>query len=160
MMYVDLAIESHSQIALDKLMKGKDVDLEHAENVIKWCRELGYYINCFFMLGLEGQTKIDIEDTITYASQLDVDSIAFFIAQPIPGTPFWDECANNSLFLDGFDTFHLRYGKSNIKVSGITPKELEEYRHKARKSFVEYWKSHGRKPYKGKRGEDFLERKT
>ena len=113
MMYVDLAIESHSQIALDKLMKGKDVD-----------------------------------------------SIAFFIAQPIPGTPFWDECANNSLFLDGFDTFHLRYGKSNIKVSGITPKELEEYRHKARKSFVEYWKSHGRKPYKGKRGEDFLERKT
>jgi len=156
MFYVDLAIESSNQKILDNLMKGKDVDLSHTMNVIKWSRELGYYINCFFMLGLEGQTKKDIEDTITFSSKLDVDTIAYFIAQPLPGTPFWDHCVKKKLFNDDFETFHLRYGKSNIKVEGITSEELEHYRHKAREDFVNYWKKHGRKPYAGKRGNDFL----
>ena len=156
MFYVDLAIESANQELLNNLMKGKDVDLDHTMNVIKWSRELGYYINCFFMLGLEGQTKEDIESTIKFSSELDVDTIAYFIAQPLPKTPFWDYCVKNDLFIDGFDKFHLRYGKSNIKINGITPKELEHYRHKAREDFVNYWKNHGRKPYEGKRGKDFL----
>ena len=156
MFYVDLAIESSNQKILNNLMKGKDVDLSHTMNVIKWSRELGYYINCFFMLGLEGQTKKDIEDTITFSSKLDVDTIAYFIAQPLPGTPFWDHCVEKKLFNDDFETFHLRYGKSNIEVEGITSEELEHYRHKAREDFVNYWKKHGRKPYAGKRGTDFL----
>ena len=157
MLYVDLAIESYDQKKLDELMKGKDVDLKHTLNVIKWCRELGYYMNCFFMLGLEGQTKKDIEKTIEFASKLDVDTIAFFIAQPLPGTPFWDECVKKKLFIKDFETFHLRYGKANIKVTGITPEELENYRHKARSDFIEYWKKRGRMPYPGKRGSNFLQ---
>jgi len=157
MLYVDLAIESYDQKKLNEIMKGKDVDLKHTLNVIKWCRELGYYMNCFFMLGLEGQTKKDIEKTIEFASKLDVDTIAFFIAQPLPGTPFWDECVKKKLFIKDFETFHLRYGKANIKVTGITPEELENYRHKARNDFIEYWKKRGRMPYPGKRGSNFLQ---
>lgn len=159
MMYVDLAIESYDQSHLAKIMKGKDVDINHTYKVIEWCRELGYYMNCFFMLGLEGQTKENIEASIKFASQLDVDTIAFFIAQPCPGTPFWDHCVKEDLFLPGFDTFHLRYGKSNIRVPGVTPVELENYRHKARTDFIEYWKKNGRKPYPGPRGKNFLQRK-
>ena len=160
MLYVDLAIENYNQKKLNEIMKGKDVDLKHTLNVIKWCRKLDYYINCFFMLGLEGQSKVDIEKTINFARKLDVDTIAFFIAQPLPGTPFWDECVKNDLFIDGFDTFHLRYGKANIKVTGITPEELENYRHRARNDFIKYWKKQGRKPYPGKRGSNFLQGRT
>lgn len=159
MTYVDLAIESSNQKTLDTLMKGKDVDLNHTQDVIKWSRDLGYYINCFFMLGLEGQTKQDIEETITYASSLDVDSIAFFIAQPLPGTPFYRHCDDKDLFIDGFEDWHLRYGKANINVPGVTPQELEAYRHIARQKFLDYWKAHGRVPYDGKRGDNFLMRK-
>jgi radical SAM superfamily enzyme YgiQ (UPF0313 family) len=159
MFYVDLAIESSNQKILNNIMKGKDVDLAHTMNVIKWCRELGYYINCFFMLGLEGQTKKDIEATIEFSSKLDVDTIAYFIAQPLPGTPFWNHCVEKKLFINGFDKFHLRYGKSNIKIEGITSQELESYRHKARQDFVNYWKENGRKPYEGVRGNNFLEKR-
>lgn len=134
--YICLAIESSDQSKLDEVMKGKDVDLDHTLNVIKWCREFDYQIHSFFMLGLEGQTKKDIEHTIDFAKNLDIDSASFFIAQPLPGTPFWDHCKEKKLFLDGFDTFHLRYGKVNHKVEGITPSELEEYRHRARKEFI------------------------
>ncbi len=157
MPYVDLAIESANQDILINIMKGKNVDLSHALNVIKWCRELGYYINCFFMLGLEGQSKKDVESTIEWSSKLDVDTIAYFIAQPLPGTPFWDHCVKQRLFLPGFDTFHLRYGKSNTRHKDMTPKELEQYRHKARDDFIKYWRSKGRLPYPGQRGKNFLQ---
>lgn len=140
--YVCLAIESYDQNKLDEVMPGKDVDLDHTLNVIKWCREFDYQIHSFFMLGLEGQTKADIENTIEFAKKLDVDTASFFIAQPLPGTPFWDYCVQKQLFVDGFDTFHLRYGKANINIEGITPKEIEEYRHKARETFI---KSKGNK---------------
>lgn len=159
MTYVDLAIESSNQQTLDSLMKGKDVDLDHTQNVIKWSRDLGYYINCFFMLGLEGQTKQDIEETIKYARTLDVDTIAFFIAQPLPGTPFYQHCEDNKLFIPGFEDWHLRYGKANINIPGLTPTELEEYRHRARQEFLDYWKANGRVAYEGKRGQNFLQRR-
>ena len=159
MTYVDLPIESANQDLLLDIMKGKNVDLKHALDVIKWSRKLGYYINCFFMLGLEGQDKKDIENTIRWSSKLDVDTLVYFIAQPLPGTPFWNHSIKKKTFLLGFDTFHLRYGKSNTKVPGITPKELEDYRHKGRQDFLDYWKTQGRVPYKGPRGSDFLQRR-
>lgn len=157
--YLCLAIESHDQAKLDNVMKGKDVDLKHTLNVIKWGREFGYQLHAFFMLGLEGQTKLDIEKTIEFSKTLDLDSVSFFIAQPLPGTPFWDYCTKNKLFYDDFDTFHLRYGKSNHKVTGLTAKELEHYRHRARKEFIESRVKQGRKRMEGKRGSDYLERR-
>lgn len=135
--YLCLAIESYDQQKLDNIMKGKDVSIKHVDNVIKWGRKLNYQMHGFFMLGLEGQSKKDIEATIEYAKSLDIDTASFFIAQPLPGSPFWDYCIKHNLFLPGFDTFHLRYGKSNIKVTAITPEELESYRHNARKQFIE-----------------------
>lgn len=134
--YVCLAIESYDQKKLDEVMPGKDVDLKHTLNVIKWCREFKYQIHAFFMLGLEGQTKEDIEKTIEWSKTLNLDTVSYFIAQPLPGSSFWNYAVKNKLFIDGFDTFHLRYGKANIKVTGLTSKELEAYRHRGRSEFV------------------------
>lgn len=134
--YLCLAIESYDQQKLDSIMKGKDVELSHVNNVIKWGREFGYQLHGFFMLGLEGQSKKDIEATINYAKHLNIDTASFFIAQPLPGSPLWDECVKKDLFLPGFEKFHLRYGKANTHVTGITPKELEHYRHQARAEFI------------------------
>lgn len=156
MTYVDLAIESANQQMLNDLMKGKSVDLQYALDVIKWCNDLDYYINCFFMIGLEGQTEKDIEDTIDFAKTLHVDTVTFFIAQPLPGTKFWDHCKEKDLFIDGFDTFHLRYGKANIKLPGITPKDLENYRKIGKQAFIEYWEKHGRKSGIGSQGNTYL----
>jgi len=154
--YLNLAIESSNQDLLDNIMKGKRVDIQHTQQVIRDARDLGYYMNCFFMLGLEGQDKDDIERTIEFSSRLDVDTISYFIAQPLPGTVFWDHAKEKDLFLPGFNTADLRYGKANTKTPGVTAEELEEYRHKGREDFLTYWKGKGRVPYPGPRGKNFL----
>ncbi len=157
--YLCLAIESYDQAKLSKVMKGKDVDLKHTLNVIKWGRDFGYQLHAFFMLGLEGQTKQDIEKTIEFSKTLDLDSVSFFIAQPLPRTKMWTWVKENNLFYDDFDTFHLRYGKSNHQVGNLSREELEAYRHRGRKEFVESRIKAGRKAMKGKRGTDYLEKR-
>jgi radical SAM superfamily enzyme YgiQ (UPF0313 family) len=108
------------------------------------------------MIGLEGQTKKDIEETIDFAKTLNVDTVTFFIAQPLPGTKFWEHCQEQHLFIEGFDTFHLRYGKSNIKIEGITPEELENYRKIGKQTFIDYWKKQGRVSKTGRVGNTYL----
>jgi magnesium-protoporphyrin IX monomethyl ester (oxidative) cyclase len=157
MFYVDLAIESCSQKLLDRTMPGKDVNLEHTQDVIRWCNSLNYYINCFFMIGFPNQTRQEVEDTIEFAKTLDVNSATFFIAQALPGTKLWDQAMRENLFYDDFDVFHLRYGKSNLKNPYMSRSEIENYRHIARKEFIEHKKKTvNANRYEGIRGENFL----
>jgi len=156
--YVDLAIESSNQQLLDAVMKGKDVDLGHTAEVIKWANDLNYYINCFFMIGFPNQKKEEIEATIEFAKTLDVDSVTFFIAQALPKTPLWNQAMKESLMPQDFDVFQLRYGKSTLKNKWLMPEEIENYRYEGRRKFIEHNASKGRAKYDGKRGSNYLQR--
>lgn len=127
---IDLALESPSKKILDT-MPGKDVDVKHAENVIKWCREAGLFINVFFMIGFPDQTLEEMWNTVFYATTLDIDTCVFFIAQPLPKTKFWDKVE----FIDHFEPSMLRYGKCNIKSPLWKAEDVEFIRHMGRKIF-------------------------
>jgi magnesium-protoporphyrin IX monomethyl ester (oxidative) cyclase len=129
--YINLAIESENPNVLGT-MPGKDVDLNYVHQVIKWCNDIGYYINGFFMLGFPDQTIADMEKTVDYAISLDINTAAFFIAQPLPGTPMWDKVE----FAENFHPMHLRYGKCNIKSKLWTAEQVEQVRHEGRKKFL------------------------
>lgn len=130
--YINLAIESPKSDVL-KTMPGKDVDLNYVEQVIKWCREIGYYINGFFMIGYPNQTLEDMWDTVIYSRSLDINTVAIFIAQPLPGTVLWERVK----FIDDFHPFMLRYGKCNTKSDLWTPEQVEHIRHEGRRMFIE-----------------------
>jgi len=129
--YINLAIESPAKMVLDT-MPGKDVELPYVDKIVKMCRDIGYYSNAFFMLGFPDQTLTDMKLTIDYAIGCDIDTAAFFIAQPLPGTKMW----NTVDFIDGFHPMMLRYGKCNIKSKLWTADQVEELRHEGRKDFL------------------------
>lgn len=129
--YINLAIESpHADVL--STMPGKDVNISHAERVVKWCRDIGFYINAFFMIGFPDQTIADMNKTVDYAISLDIDTAVFFIAQPLPGSPSWHKVE----FIDGFHPMMLRYGKCNIKSKNWTAQEVEAVRHEGRAKFL------------------------
>jgi radical SAM superfamily enzyme YgiQ (UPF0313 family) len=129
--YINLAIESPHEGVLST-MPGKDVKIQHAEQVVKWCRDIGYYTNAFFMIGFPDQTIEEMNKTVDYAISLDIDTAVFFIAQPLPGSPSW----NKVEFIDGFHPMMLRYGKCNIKSKLWTAEQVEAVRHEGRKKFL------------------------
>jgi hopanoid biosynthesis associated radical SAM protein HpnJ len=76
--------ESGNQQILHNIKKGMLVDV--ARRFTKDCHELGITIHGTFILGLPGETKETIEETIKFAADINPHTIQVSLAAPYPGT--------------------------------------------------------------------------
>jgi hopanoid biosynthesis associated radical SAM protein HpnJ len=82
----------------DDILKGvrKGISTEIARKFTEDCKSLGIAIHGTFCLGLPGENRETIEQTIQYARELDPDTIQVSIASPYPGTEFYREAVQNN----------------------------------------------------------------
>jgi hopanoid biosynthesis associated radical SAM protein HpnJ len=76
--------ESGNQRILNNIKKGMRIDVARA--FTKNCRDLGITIHGTFILGLPGESKETIEETIRFATEINPHTIQVSIAAPYPGT--------------------------------------------------------------------------
>ena len=76
--------ESGNQRILNNIKKGMRIDVARA--FTKNCRELGITIHGTFILGLPGECRETIEETIRFATEINPHTIQVSIAAPYPGT--------------------------------------------------------------------------
>jgi radical SAM superfamily enzyme YgiQ (UPF0313 family) len=92
--------ESGNQKILHNIKKGILVDV--ARRFTKDCHDLGIKIHGTFIMGLPGETKETIEQTIRYATEINPHTIQVSLAAPYPGTFLHDQALKN----DWFDQTH------------------------------------------------------
>jgi len=102
--HVVVGYESGNDRILKNIKKG--VTKEQAIRFTKDCQKLGLSIHGAFIMGLPGESRDTISETIEFAKRLDLNSIQASIASPYPGTEFYDLCIENNWiesasFLDG-----------------------------------------------------------
>jgi anaerobic magnesium-protoporphyrin IX monomethyl ester cyclase len=88
---VSLAIENANQHILTKLMN-KPVNLTKVKPLVDKIRSLGMDARGFFILGFPGETKEDMNRTIEFAKELELDWAYFFIFSPLPETNIYKTC--------------------------------------------------------------------
>jgi hopanoid biosynthesis associated radical SAM protein HpnJ len=76
--------ESGNQQILYNIKKG--MRIEFARRFAKDCHDLGITIHGTFILGLPGETKETIEETIRFATEVNPHTIQVSLAAPYPGT--------------------------------------------------------------------------
>ncbi len=76
--------ESGNQQILHNIKKGMLIDV--ARRFTKDCHELGIKIHGTFILGLPGETKETIEQTIRFATEINPHTMQVSLAAPYPGT--------------------------------------------------------------------------
>jgi len=76
------------------------LDLDKAKKIIKYCNKIGMWTHASFIIGFPYETREDIEATINYAVESELDFAAFFIATPFPGTPLYEICKSEGFFPD------------------------------------------------------------
>jgi radical SAM superfamily enzyme YgiQ (UPF0313 family) len=85
--------ESGNQQILYNIKKGMRVDVARA--FTKNCHDLGITIHGTFILGLPGETKETIEETIRFATEINPHTVQVSIAAPYPGTFLYRQAVEN-----------------------------------------------------------------
>jgi hopanoid biosynthesis associated radical SAM protein HpnJ len=96
--------ESGNQDILNNIKKGIRLDI--ARRFTQDCRRLGITIHGTFILGLPGETKETIQQTIQFAREINPHTIQVSLAAPYPGTALYDQAVANG-WLDAEHSEHL-----------------------------------------------------
>jgi hopanoid biosynthesis associated radical SAM protein HpnJ len=88
--------ESGNQQILHNIKKGMLIDV--ARRFTKDCHELGITIHGTFILGLPGESKETIEETIRFATEINPHTIQVSLAAPYPGTFLHKQAVENGWF--------------------------------------------------------------
>jgi hopanoid biosynthesis associated radical SAM protein HpnJ len=97
--HVVVGFESGNDLILKNIKKG--VTVAQAERFVKDCNNLGLSIHGAFIMGLPGECRETIQQTIEFAKKLDLNSIQASLASPYPGTEFYDLCKTNGWIAPG-----------------------------------------------------------
>jgi hopanoid biosynthesis associated radical SAM protein HpnJ len=90
--------ESGNQKILHNIKKGMRIDV--AKRFAKDCRELGIVTHGTFILGLPGETKETIEETIRFAIEVNPHTIQISLAAPYPGTFLYKQALEKGWLVD------------------------------------------------------------
>ncbi len=88
-----VGFESGNQQILTNIKKG--VKVERARQFAKDCRDLGITIHGTFIVGLPGETKETIQETIRFARDINPHTLQVSIAAPYPGTTLYEQAIEN-----------------------------------------------------------------
>lgn len=96
---VVVGYESGNQKILHNIKKGMRVEV--AKRFTQDCHELGIVIHGTFILGLPGETRETIEETIRFAAEINPHTIQVSLAAPYPGTLLYEQALENRWLVDG-----------------------------------------------------------
>ncbi|MBI3909480.1 MAG: hopanoid biosynthesis associated radical SAM protein HpnJ [Armatimonadetes bacterium] len=109
-----VGFESGNDRILRNIKKG--VTLERARRFMQDCHRLDIKVHGTFILGLPGETRETIRETIEYAKEIDPWSIQVSMAAAYPGTEFYAQAVANHWLLpddlitvDGIQDFPIQY---------------------------------------------------
>ena len=90
-----VGFESGDDQILKNIKKGANV--ETARRFVKDAKRAGIVIHGDFIIGLPGETKETIRQTIKFAKELDCETIQVSVAHAYPGTELYDYFMENNL---------------------------------------------------------------
>ena len=86
--------ESGNQQILNNIKKGTRVDV--ARRFTQDCHDLGITIHGTFIVGLPGETRETLEETIRFAIDINPHTMQVSLAAPYPGTELFRQAVENS----------------------------------------------------------------
>lgn len=127
----NMGVESASQRVLDEIYE-KGITVEGVLRAVSLARELGIYVQGYFMLGAPGETLEEMEKTIRFAVENSFDDAVFDITTPFPHTELWNRSSHlvNRDYQD-FDCFQ----RCVYDLPGIPAATIERMKKKAFRRF-------------------------
>jgi len=131
-----VGFESGSQELLDRVRKG--ITLEQMFSFMEEARRVGLRVHGCFMVGLPGETRQTMEQTLRLAKRLNPDTAQFYPMMVYPGTEAYEEYRRRGMLTtEDFRQWLTPEGLHNtvIRTSELDPRELVAFCDRARREF-------------------------
>ncbi|MBF0383803.1 MAG: radical SAM protein [Magnetococcales bacterium] len=131
--YIAVGIESASEEILEKVKK--KISIQTIREKVALVKRSKVVPQGLFMIGFPGETEQQINSTINFAIELDIDKTNFSIFMPLPGTAsFNDMVAGGYLDLAAINWDDMKPDRTVFERPGCSSKRLKKLQRKA------YWK--------------------
>jgi len=124
---IRFGVESGVQELVDAC--GKGLDLHTAETTIRAAKALGLRVHLTFCLGLPGESRDTVRQTLAFARRTDPYSANFSIVTPFPGCRYHDELRRDGMLeseeFDAYDGEH----RAVLRTEHLDAEQLVECYH-------------------------------
>lgn len=133
---ISMGVESGVPKIIERIKK--DITLEQVRNAVKYAHTSNMTVRAYFMLGFPFETREDIERTIQFAKNSDIDFSQFSYVTPFPGTELYDICLKRG---DFSDPGWLEYNASVFHEPVILPDGMskEDLKNCLKKAYREFY---------------------
>jgi radical SAM superfamily enzyme YgiQ (UPF0313 family) len=141
---VSFGVESGSPDMLKRIKKG--FTLEQVVHAVQLCRDCGIDPHASFILGLPGETKSTLSQTLAFGERLKAMGVShgFHILAPFPGTDV-RECVDEydlQILSDDWRQYHAN--RAIIRTAGIGPETMDAIVLEGERQFDEWLGDIGR----------------
>jgi len=95
-------VESGNQIVLEKVIN-KKLDLRKVKSIVQISKTIGISPGGYFMVGVPGETKKTMGDTVRFAATSGFDRVRLYICQPFPESRMYEDCKKNGWLSKDFE---------------------------------------------------------
>ena len=129
---IQYGVESGNQEILDKA--ARNTTIQQIKDAFSLTKKVGLEVHGYFMVGLPGETKETLKDTIRLAKEISPDLVGFTIAIPFPGTEFF-EWAKEHKYLRTDDWNSFVYNTAIVETPQLSINDLLAAQKKALRSY-------------------------
>ena len=110
----------------DQILKNvkKGVATDRTRRFTKDCHDIGILIHGTFMIGLPGETRDSIEETIRFARELNPETLQVSLASPYPGTHFHQYVRDHGFLVESVYSDEAGYQKCTVSYPGLSAEEM------------------------------------
>jgi radical SAM superfamily enzyme YgiQ (UPF0313 family) len=123
---ITYGVESGSERVRREIMR-RPVTNQRIKDVFRWTREAGIMVIANFMLGLPGETREDLQQTLDLAEELAVLDFGYFVFYPYPGTPLFRVCREKGYLPEDYLERPANHKESILTLPELTNDDIGEY---------------------------------
>ena len=96
-------------------------------DVFRWTREAGIMVTANYILGIPGETRQEMQETIDLHHQLQPEDFGYFVFYPYPGTALFATCRDQGYLPNDYLDRPANHRETILALPGITQSDISEF---------------------------------
>lgn len=122
---ITYGVESGSPRVRRDVMK-RQISDERIKDAFRWTKDLGIIATANYMLGLPGETREDVEQTLALNEALQPDDFGYFVFYPYPGTDLFRVCRDGGHLPDDHLELPANHRRSILRGIDLSQADIAE----------------------------------